>query len=44
MGEPEPEIERAWRDEVARRIADIDAERTSLSPWDDARRRIFARK
>ncbi|MBM3273766.1 MAG: addiction module protein [Candidatus Sericytochromatia bacterium] len=42
VGEEEPEIERAWRDEVQRRLADIDAGRTALTSWDDARRRIFS--
>jgi putative addiction module component (TIGR02574 family) len=44
VGEPETEIERAWRDEVRQRLADIDGGRTALAPWDEARRRIFARK
>jgi putative addiction module component (TIGR02574 family) len=40
----EPEIERAWRDEVRRRLEDVDAGRATLAPWHEARRRIFARK
>ncbi len=44
VGEGEPEIERAWRDEVRRRLADIDAGGAKLTPWDEARQRIFARK
>jgi putative addiction module component (TIGR02574 family) len=44
VGEPEGEIERAWRDEVKRRLDDVDAGRATLTPWNDARRRIFARK
>ena len=44
VGEPEPEIERAWSDEVRQRLADIDAGRTRLAPWDEAKARIFARK
>ncbi len=44
VGEPEAEIERAWRDEVRQRVADIDAGRAKLAPWDEARRRIFAHK
>ena len=43
VGEPEPEIERAWSDEVRRRLDDVDAGRTTLATWDEARRRIFAR-
>ncbi|MBI4705092.1 MAG: addiction module protein [Deltaproteobacteria bacterium] len=43
VGEPEPEIERAWREEVQRRLADIDAGRAKLATWHEASRRIFAR-
>lgn len=44
VGEPESEIERAWRDEVRRRLEDIGAGQATLTPWNEARRRIFARK
>ena len=44
VGEPPADIERAWRDEVRRRVADIDAGRAKLTSWDDARKRIFARE
>jgi putative addiction module component (TIGR02574 family) len=44
VGEPESEIERAWRDEVKRRLDDVDAGRATITPWNEARRRIFARK
>jgi putative addiction module component (TIGR02574 family) len=44
VGEAESAIEQAWRDEVKRRIEDIDASRATLASWDDAKRRIFARK
>ena len=44
VGESELEIERSWRDEVRQRLADIDGGRTTLASWDEARRRIFARK
>jgi putative addiction module component (TIGR02574 family) len=43
VGEPEPDIERAWHEEVHRRLADIDAGRAKLATWDEARQRIFAR-
>jgi putative addiction module component (TIGR02574 family) len=43
VGEPEGEVERTWRDEVRRRIAAVDAGKTSLAPWSGARARIFAR-
>lgn len=44
VGKPEPEIERAWRDEVQQRLTDIDSGRAKLAPWDEARQRIFAHK
>ncbi|HUH01122.1 MAG TPA: addiction module protein [Kofleriaceae bacterium] len=44
IGESEPEIERAWRDEVRQRLEDIDAGRATLTSWDEAKRRIFARE
>ena len=44
MGEPETDIEQAWHDEVRRRISDVDAGRSKLVGWDEARERIFARK
>ena len=44
VGEPEAEIERAWMDEVRRRLEDLDAGRAQLAPWQEARRRIFAPK
>ena len=44
VGEPQPEIERAWRDEVRRRLENVDAGHATATPWDEAKRRIFARK
>jgi putative addiction module component (TIGR02574 family) len=44
VGEPAAEIERAWRDEVHQRLADVDAGRAKLVSWEEARRRIFADK
>ena len=44
VGEPQPDIERAWRDEVHQRLVDIDASRAKLATWDEARVRIFARE
>jgi putative addiction module component (TIGR02574 family) len=44
VGEPEADIERTWRDEVQQRLADIDAGRAPLASWNEAKRRIFARK
>lgn len=44
VGEAPADIERAWRDEIRQRVADIEAGRTGLASWDDARKRIFARE
>ena len=42
VGEPEESIERAWAEEVRSRLQDIDAGRVELSPWEEAKKRIFA--
>jgi len=36
-------VRQAWREEIRRRLADRDAGRVTAVPWDDARRRTFAR-
>ena len=41
--EPPEEIERAWTEEARRRLEDLRAGRTQPIPWEEARRRIFAR-
>lgn len=33
----------AWREEIRRRLVDLDAGRVTAAPWEEARRRIFAR-
>ncbi|MCC6554371.1 MAG: addiction module protein [Polyangiaceae bacterium] len=40
---PPEEIERAWTEEALRRLEDLRAGRTQSIPWEEARRRIFAR-
>jgi len=37
----DPEAERAWQKEVARRIAELDSGKVKAIPWDRARRMIF---
>jgi putative addiction module component (TIGR02574 family) len=39
--EPDTEIERARRDEVRQRLADLNDGRTTLATWEEARRGIF---
>lgn len=43
--EPEPEIDvqLAWREEIDRRIRQIDSGAVDLIPWSDARRALRAR-
>ncbi|XXX80087.1 addiction module protein [Sorangium sp. So ce134] len=44
MGDESPEeVERAWVEEARRRLDDIRAGRSQPVPWEEARRRIFAR-
>jgi putative addiction module CopG family antidote len=39
----EPHTERAWIEEAKRRLDDVQAGRTQLVPWPEARERVFAR-
>lgn len=39
----EADVERAWREEVRRRVAQIDAGEARLIPWDEVREQLFAR-
>jgi putative addiction module component (TIGR02574 family) len=41
--EPAEEVERAWADEIQRRVAALDAGNVELIPWEQARARISAR-
>jgi putative addiction module component (TIGR02574 family) len=36
----DPEVERAWEEEIARRVADLDAGRTTTIPWQEVKRRL----
>lgn len=39
----DPGAEEAWRDEIHLRLQQIDSGAAKLIPWDDARRRLWAR-
>jgi putative addiction module component (TIGR02574 family) len=41
--EPEPDVEEAWRDEIKRRVADIEAGTVETVPWEEVRRRLLDR-
>ena len=40
---PEADVEEAWREEVRRRVASIDAGEAEMIPWSEVRDRLFAR-
>ena len=41
---PDPEVERAWADEIARRVAELDAGTVETIPWERVRNEMFARR
>ena len=41
--EVDPNAEEAWRDEMYRRLQEIDSGSVQLIPWHDAKRRLRAR-
>ena len=41
LGETTDELERAWIAEARQRLADLDAGHSRLSPWGEARSRVF---
>jgi putative addiction module component (TIGR02574 family) len=40
--EPPPDVEQAWREEVASRVAALDARQVETVTWDEVRDRMFA--
>jgi putative addiction module component (TIGR02574 family) len=41
--EVDDNVEEAWREEIYRRLQQIDSGAVKLIPWDDAERRLWAR-
>ena len=41
--EPAEDVEAAWLEEVKKRLADVDAGRAKLIPWEEVRAEITAR-
>ncbi len=39
-GPSDPDAEAAWETEIERRVADLEAGRSKLEPWDEVKRRI----
>ncbi len=42
-GEPDPDVEVAWSEEVERRVRQVDAGEVELIPWEQVRSDLFAR-
>jgi len=42
--EVDEDAEEAWREELRRRLEEIDSGAAKLVPWDEARRRLLARR
>jgi putative addiction module component (TIGR02574 family) len=42
--EVDEDAEEAWRSEIRRRLVEIDSGAAKLVPWDEARRRLLARR
>ncbi len=40
---PEPDVEAAWSEEIARRVAEIDAGTVETIPWEEVRAELFGR-
>lgn len=41
--QPEPDVERAWSEEIARRVAQLDAGAVEAIPWEEVREELFER-
>jgi putative addiction module component (TIGR02574 family) len=42
-GEPDPDVEAAWAEEVERRVRQVDAGEVTLIPWEQVRAELFSR-
>ncbi len=40
-GEPDPDVEAAWAEEIERRLRQIDAGQVDLIPWEDVKARLL---
>ncbi len=41
---PEPDVEAAWSQEIARRVAELDAGTVETIPWEEVREELFGRR
>ena len=37
------DVESAWKEEIARRLAELDADRVQLVPWDEVKAKLMRR-
>ncbi|HJQ27493.1 MAG TPA: addiction module protein [Blastocatellia bacterium] len=42
-GEPDPDVEAAWAEEVERRVRQVDSGEVKMIPWEEVRAELFAR-
>ena len=42
-GEPDPDVEAAWAEEIGRRLRQIDEGEVELVPWEDVKERLLKR-
>jgi putative addiction module component (TIGR02574 family) len=40
-GEPDPDVEATWAEEIDRRVRQIDAGEVDLVPWEDVKERLL---
>ena len=40
----EADVEAAWSEEIARRLAEVDSGRVATIPWEEVRRELFSRR
>ena len=43
VGQPDPEVEKAWRQEVAKRVKALQAGTAEVVPWEAVREELLAR-
>jgi len=41
---PEPEVEAAWSEEIARRVTELDAGTVETIPWEEVRAELLGRR
>ena len=41
---PEPDVEAAWSEEIARRVSEIEAGTVEMIPWEEVRAELFGRR